>query len=472
MSSMIDYIRQLNRESVHIQDDWLIRLKYCDTANVEAAKPEIELASTSNRPHHLKLGESHPRASAHTNASTDSESLPANSEPELSTEREDTFSFGGTIDISQTASDVVIEQYNTDSLIIDEICIGDEIPTIMEETSNPKQPEPPSEESSPLVSPSSSGWTDTSLQFQNKLDDADHGVIDDATAHTEQQLLFIATDDELEVTDQAAQLQSDADPTLQNLVYDPSALHEPGAEENDKIIGIDHLQPIDFVAAADTNLKQSESLPESTAAINRSAKRFDYKATKKHKRIDALANNIVTRFPPTIATTILLVSLDHASDVDATSSKVASCMAMQQLGDIVLVDGNLRDRSLTDHFGHDQRPGMAEIINRKKTVDSLVAQTDNSRLMFLAAGTGGITYRKLDSESMIRMIAALKKQFRYSIINGGSISEPHANLLAKYVDAVYLMVDMTESDQHFAKDAIDHLHSIGARVAGCVATKS
>lgn len=223
-------------------------------------------------------------------------------------------------------------------------------------------------------------------------------------------------------------------------------------------------------AAADT----SDFVPAAIASYptDRLGQRYIYAQSKKQILIDSVVDQIASRFPPATGATIMLVGTGREIDVDSAVSRVATCMAMRDMGNILLVDGNLPSRQMSSVLGLDKEAGVSELIRQQHNLSSMLCATDNSRLMILPAGRDQLAGAEIDLTAASLSNKSFKQHFAYTIIGGAKAGDSLTDSWASLVDGVYLLVDVDESDRETSREVVDYFRNMGARIVGCIATRS
>ena len=92
--------------------------------------------------------------------------------------------------------------------------------------------------------------------------------------------------------------------------------------------------------------------------------------------------------------------------------------------------------------------------------------------MILPAGRGKLDDATIDLPTASISNSCFKQQFDYTIIGGGCAGDSLTDSWASMVDGVYLLVDVDESDRERTREIVEYFRNIGARIVGCIATRS
>jgi Mrp family chromosome partitioning ATPase len=185
--------------------------------------------------------------------------------------------------------------------------------------------------------------------------------------------------------------------------------------------------------------------------------------------IDKLAHAIVERFPPGDPTVLLFVGSEPNRHIDQTCARVASALAKQGLGRILLLDSDTEEHELSNASGVSGQPGLTDVVNDSATWESTIYGRSVTGLDFLPSGTG--VFRDSDSSDRLRQVVAeMKREYQFICIAAGDSRTPSARIWNDICDGSYLLVSMKNSNQTIAKSAVTEMQSSGARLLGCVVT--
>ncbi|MGI9518205.1 MAG: hypothetical protein ACR2NP_14210 [Pirellulaceae bacterium] len=489
MNSTIEYIRRLNQSSVALKDEWLSRLRTVDAGpNSAVATPEIILTRESS----IKGFDEHEYETPVTVVSKPAQdeaglppvhetiaehpapvSLPETDEPVEITNDTTPDSSESAIYADATNASVVMEvhaasiQPSTDSSDLASTTNSQREEIHQEFTSFPEQ--------APVTG------TSQVLENTGNHDDIVRPAIMPLRPEQEAEVLPGQSDTEqhepiIEITTSSIE---DVIQRLEGTSGEASYCELEAAETGTS------GDTVDFDHDNDTYVDDGESLsaaagdptncvPAAMASYptDRLGQRYIYAQSKKQKLIDSVVDQIASRFPPTTGATIMLVGTGREIDVDSAVSRVATCMAMRDMGNILLVDGNLPSRQMSSVLGLNQQAGVSELIRQQDDLSTLLCATDNSSLMILPAGRDQLTGTDVDLTAAGLSNKSFKQNFEYTIIGGARAGDSLTDAWAALVDGVYLLVDVDESDREKSKEVVDYFRNMGARIVGCIATRS
>lgn len=183
--------------------------------------------------------------------------------------------------------------------------------------------------------------------------------------------------------------------------------------------------------------------------------------------IGILVEKILDRFPLASPTILLFVGGQPDPNVESTATQVASALGKCHVGDILLIDGDLQRRQLSQSEGMQSQQGLSEVVNRSEDWRSLVATEGSGTFSFMPAGICP-SDRWNANELLRQMSAEMKQDFQFICVSAGDAHAKHAKLWCDVCDGSYLVVSLQNSNETLAKSAVAELTNSGARVLGCV----
>ena len=189
-----------------------------------------------------------------------------------------------------------------------------------------------------------------------------------------------------------------------------------------------------------------------------------------HDAVDSLCVSILERFPLGDPTVLLFVGSEPNQHVDETSARVASNLAELKIGRILLLDSDLKSRSLTRASGLSRECGICDVTNRDLDWKGLVFSGTSTMMDFMPGGTE-TSFRHPDQcIRLTRALAEMKQKYQFIIVSAGDAHEKPAKIWSELSDGSYLLVSMKTTNEIYAKSAVTELQTSGARLLGCVVT--
>ncbi len=511
MNSTIEYIRKLNQASVTVQTEWLERLQNVDAGSeTQLATPEIVLSQNSNIPK-FSEGDFSPPVTA-----VRSDEVSAQGKKNLD-------ECSGTI-VTDTNSDALgVTQIDSDFTqyftTVTESSLNQHIELIEEQIRGSLQQEctretsltepetglPSSAPTAEVVfSPNQNEIKKPGLEHRQSELDAP-AVLADIVRPTIVPLDKTSTSDivknDVEFPVQLDSPQERGVQVEQELALPLAEAVEPEqdfecTEQSNEVVQLLADFGNSGGASSDTLTREEmtelfpnlqtyepvEEKPRETKTLEPSqfcafpddkrSERFTYANTQRQQLVDSIVDQIFERFRPGNHATIMLVAANREIDIDSVASRIATCLAVRDTGETVLVDGNLASRQLTALLGMAGKPGISNAFGDNVDIESLICGTDNEALKIISAGNFDVTD---DHEDLLHANAVnqkLKSHFDYTIVSGGVAGDPLSDAWSREADGIYLIVDMDESDRAAAVAAVDYYRHLGARIVGCIATRA
>jgi len=182
---------------------------------------------------------------------------------------------------------------------------------------------------------------------------------------------------------------------------------------------------------------------------------------KTDRDIKRLVDQIVKEHPPASPAILQFLSAHRDSSLPATVNKIAIELAGRSNERILFIDA-------TQHHHRLHGFGLAELINRNESIDSVVQNTGIDNLKFMHGGRGDFTNRKTRPLAITKITAALRKRFQYVCIASPECNHVLTKVLSRYCEVSYLIVDLQQTDRKLAQDQVNVLRRAGARLGGCI----
>lgn len=160
---------------------------------------------------------------------------------------------------------------------------------------------------------------------------------------------------------------------------------------------------------------------------------------------------------------LLFVSADRGSDACFSMPELARAFALQLAGDVLLIDGDLREGRLSKQVS---RPGagMVEAMLGQAQWPDLIHPTNVAQIDFVARGVGQVPTFERPQFGW----SALRPLYRAVVIGPANQAEPETLWLAARCDAVYFVLSRLHTRRSNATAAVNALRAGGANVAGCI----
>ncbi|WP_233204600.1 CpsD/CapB family tyrosine-protein kinase [Cryobacterium sp. Y62] len=200
-----------------------------------------------------------------------------------------------------------------------------------------------------------------------------------------------------------------------------------------------------------------QSQPASTASLNDSIRR--------------VRAGVLQRMNARHARTLLVAS--SREDENAANVAISLATSIAETGARVLfVDADLRDRSMSAHYGFQDGDGLIDLVNETATSDQLLHQVGASSLRFLAAGSRTADAAEFMSHGAVQeKLRQLSADFDVTVIAAPPILAYSDTLaLLPVADAVLLVARVGVVHRHALVEAVRILDQLGKRPMGLVTT--
>jgi Mrp family chromosome partitioning ATPase len=159
----------------------------------------------------------------------------------------------------------------------------------------------------------------------------------------------------------------------------------------------------------------------------------------------------------------LFVGADRWVEPSFSMTHLAQAFALESVGDVLLVDGDLRFGKLSNGAAR-PGPGMIEAMLGRAQWPDIIHPTNAARIDFVARGNAQVPTVERPQFGW----AALRPLYRVVLIGLAMWSEPETTWLAGRCDAVYLAISRPHTRRSSASAAINSLRGCGANVMGSI----
>jgi Mrp family chromosome partitioning ATPase len=187
-----------------------------------------------------------------------------------------------------------------------------------------------------------------------------------------------------------------------------------------------------------------------------------------NRQYQQLTDKIVSQLPADVPLSFMFVAAEPGQHAADALAHVAALLSRRNVGKVLLVDGNLAEKSLTAAFDRRSADGLAEILNRRRSAREFLVPTALERLNLLPAGREGVTNFKTTDDALAVLLRDVKHHYRFVLVDAGCYAEPLAASLARICDATYFVVQLGQTDSESAATAVAQLQAEGARMRGAV----
>ena len=185
-----------------------------------------------------------------------------------------------------------------------------------------------------------------------------------------------------------------------------------------------------------------------------------------------LRSNLFTRAGKDDLRTVMLVGSAHGDGVTTTSVILASVLARAGVGQVLLIDANLRTSALHDVFlVADSGRGVTDMLTNGVRVKDLVQPTSIPNLSVMLAGRPlkSPSYLYQDQGAITTLLDQLRPDFRYILIDSPPITDySDSTFLAPKVDGIVIVIRAERTKIETALNTKRQLEWVGGHVIGTV----
>ena len=183
-----------------------------------------------------------------------------------------------------------------------------------------------------------------------------------------------------------------------------------------------------------------------------------------------LRTSVVYATPDRPPRTMLVTSLQQQDGKTSVSTNCAITLAQLGMGEVLLVDADLRHPDLHDIFGVSQTPGLSDLLVGGVSVTEIVRPTRVPGLFVIPAGPIPTNPAELlFSPRLTQALALLGDRFAHIVIDSPPMLGVSDTLvLAPRVDGVILVLRHGHTGRDAAQRGVQMLGSVRARVLGVV----
>ncbi len=154
-------------------------------------------------------------------------------------------------------------------------------------------------------------------------------------------------------------------------------------------------------------------------------------------------------------------------------TQLAVALADRGLGEVLLVDADLRDSVLGRIFGLDGYRGVADVLMGWAEWSDVVRPTEVRRMSLAPSGSSvPLRLEHLSEVDWGHLFAQIPSRFRWVVIDTPQACEPEVPAMAAGADGTILVVRLEHSDRYLAQEAMARFQSAGAELWGTVITQT
>lgn len=190
-------------------------------------------------------------------------------------------------------------------------------------------------------------------------------------------------------------------------------------------------------------------------------------STETESAIIKIADSILSTFPVSAPSAVMIAGSGAALSVDETAARVAAELASRELGRVLLIDSDFADRRLTSASGMVQHAGLSEVMNIALPWEDAILKSGSSKLDFMPVGS--CPHKRWTPKRLLReALAEIRQQYQFICITVGDAHSVAASTWAGISDGAMLVVSAASTSDAMAESAVQELRKDGARMLGCI----
>jgi len=168
--------------------------------------------------------------------------------------------------------------------------------------------------------------------------------------------------------------------------------------------------------------------------------------------------------------TVVFAAPESGNGCTWISARAAELLASQVAGSVCLVDANLRNPGLHNHFAVENHRGLADALRQTGSVREFIQPLLSSNLSLISCGSSPEASQTLvSSERMRLLITELRSEFDYVLVDTPAINAcPDAVALGAIADGVVIVLKANSSRRETARRIVRELEQAKAKPLGVV----
>ncbi len=168
--------------------------------------------------------------------------------------------------------------------------------------------------------------------------------------------------------------------------------------------------------------------------------------------------------------TLMITSVHRDDGKTSLATNLAIVLAQLNVGEVLLVDGDMRRPRLHDLFGVPQAPGLSTYLAGGASLSDVIKPTHIPNLLVIPSGDTPINPAELMSSARVReAIDLIKEHFAHAVFDTAPLfGISDAMVLAPQVEGVALVLRRGRASREAAQRAVQALGSMRARLLGVI----
>lgn len=211
--------------------------------------------------------------------------------------------------------------------------------------------------------------------------------------------------------------------------------------------------------------QQPESMPEARA----SAPALEFDGTAREE-VAKLVYRLFVSSGADAAHCVVFTAAELGDGCSWMCAHAAEVLASQGRGSVCVVDCNLRNPSLHEHFNVGNQHGVTDALRYPNRIHQFASQLSRPNLWLLSAGSASQDWQEnLSSDRMRSLMASLRAEFDYVLIDAAALNLGNdAIVLSNLADGAALVLKAHYTRRESARKAVHDLKVAGIRVLGAI----
>jgi capsular exopolysaccharide synthesis family protein len=197
--------------------------------------------------------------------------------------------------------------------------------------------------------------------------------------------------------------------------------------------------------------------------------RFDLGELSREERMK-LVQRLFILPGPEAPHAVMFCGVDTGVGSSWVCARASETLASQVKTSVCVVDANLRQPFLHEHFRTDNLYGLTDAVFESGPIRSFAKQLNGGNLWLITCGSRTTDpHTLLTSDRLRSSISELAAEFDYVLLNGPPVNlYVDATLLGKVTEGVVLVLQANSTRRETARKAKESLESAKVRVLGAV----
>ena len=216
------------------------------------------------------------------------------------------------------------------------------------------------------------------------------------------------------------------------------------------------LGEVEFAALRLSDLPQVKAPRDNTKPLVTANEKYAKEAMEAYKslRTRLLRSQVSQGFR-----SLAITSVGRSEGKTLTAFNLAYCCAQVENITVLLIDGDLRNRSLTKLFGAFPTPGLADVMSGTASCEDAIVQTNVPNLYVMSAGKSDVPSAELFSnERWSQVVRWSRHHFKMVLVDAllmGAFAD--FELIAPECDGVLMVVRARNTSREALKAAVEQL---------------